>query len=167
MDNSAEKYMQEALFEAKKAYLIDEVPIGAIVVHNGKIIGRGHNLREHSNVAMDHAEVIAIDEACRYLGSWRLEDCDLYVTIEPCLMCAGTIINSRIKRVFYGADDTKAGAAKSLYQVFADDRLNHQVELHSGIINTECSNIMKSFFKMKRKKRKEQRKKLNLKKVFQ
>lgn len=159
MDNLAEKYMQEALVEAKKAYLIDEVPIGAVVVHDGKIIGRGHNLREHSNIAMDHAETIAIDEACRHLGSWRLEDCDLYVTIEPCLMCAGTIINSRIKRVFYGADDVKAGAAKSLYQVFSDDRLNHQVELHSGIINTECSNIMKSFFKMKRKKRKEQRKK--------
>ncbi|WKN28383.1 tRNA adenosine(34) deaminase TadA [Apilactobacillus kunkeei] len=164
MDKTSEYYMKEALFEAKKAYMIKEVPIGAIVVKDGEIIGRGHNLRELSNNALDHAEVVAIDEACRHLHSWRLEDCDLYVTIEPCLMCAGAIINSRIKNVYYGANDVKAGAAESLYHVLEDSRLNHQVNVSGGILAEDAKNLMKSFFKAARKRSKEAKKKeINLK----
>ncbi|KOY71508.1 tRNA adenosine(34) deaminase TadA [Apilactobacillus kunkeei] len=161
MDKTNEYYMKEALFEAKKAYMINEVPIGAIIVKDGQIIGRGHNLRELSNNALDHAEVVAIDEACRRLHSWRLEDCDLYVTIEPCLMCAGAIINSRIKNVYYGANDIKAGAAESLYHVLEDSRLNHQVNVFGGLMADEAKHLMKSFFKAARKRSKEAKKKRN------
>lgn len=157
MDKNKEYFMKVALQEAKKAALIQEVPIGAIVVYDGKIIGRGHNLREHSQNTIDHAEMVAIDEACRNLRSWRLADCDLYVTIEPCLMCAGAIINARVKNVYYGAPDYKAGAAESLYNVFNDNRLNHLVHAEGGILSTECGQIMKDFFKKARKKRKAQK----------
>ncbi|UQS85053.1 tRNA adenosine(34) deaminase TadA [Apilactobacillus apisilvae] len=148
------KYMESALWEAQKASLIDEVPIGAVIVKDNKIIARGHNLREHSNDALDHAEVVAIDEACRYLNSWRLEDCDLYVTIEPCLMCAGAIINSRIKNVYYGAPDYKAGVAESLYHIFDDERFNHHVNCEKGILAERASLEMKTFFKRARKRKK-------------
>lgn len=147
-------FMQQALLEAKKAYLINEVPIGAVVVHEGEIVGRGHNLREWLEDATVHAEVVAIQEACRTLNSWRLVDCDLYVTIEPCLMCSGAIINSRIGRVYYGAPDPKAGAVTSLYQTLTDQRLNHQVEVVSGLFAEESATLMKNFFKAARKKRK-------------
>jgi tRNA(adenine34) deaminase len=147
------KFMQEALLEAHNAALIDEVPIGAVIVYQGKIIARGHNLREHSQNALDHAEMIAIDEACRKLGSWRLSECDLYVTIEPCLMCAGTIINARIRNVYYGAPDYKAGAVSSLYHLFEDQRLNHVVNSTGGIMSAECSLLMKDFFRQARQKR--------------
>ncbi|WP_268913302.1 tRNA adenosine(34) deaminase TadA [Lentilactobacillus sp. SPB1-3] len=147
-------FMQQALVEAKKAYLINEVPIGAVVVHDGKIVGRGHNLREWLEDATVHAELVAIQEACRTLNSWRLVDCDLYVTIEPCLMCSGAIINSRISRVFYGAPDLKAGAVNSLYQTLTDSRLNHQVEVFSGLYADKSAQLMKDFFKAARKKRK-------------
>lgn len=152
--------MKEALYEAKKASLINEVPIGAVVVKDNNIIGRGHNLREHSNNALDHAEIIAIDDACRYLHSWRLENCDLYVTIEPCLMCAGAIINSRIKNLYYGAPDYKAGVSESLYHIFDDQRFNHQVNVEKGILADQASCAMKTFFK-KARKRKKLLKKLN------
>ncbi len=147
-------YMQQALIEAKKAYLIGEVPIGAVVVKDNQIIGRGHNLREWLEDSTVHAEVVAIQEACRTLNSWRLIDCDLYVTIEPCLMCSGAIVNSRIHKVYFGAEDPKAGAVTSLYQTLSDQRLNHQVEVEHGLLGKEASHLMKSFFKAARKKRK-------------
>lgn len=140
------RFMKAALVEAQKAYMIGEVPIGAVVVHNGLIVGRGHNLREHLNDGIAHAEVLAIEEACRALQSWRLVDCDLYVTIEPCLMCSGAIINSRIKNVCFGARDPKAGATRSLYTVLEDSRLNHQVHVVEGVLADQSSQIMKDFF---------------------
>lgn len=147
-------YMNEAIKEAQFAKMIDEVPIGAVVVHDGKIIGRGHNLREHSQDSTTHAEVLAITEACAYLKSWRLWDCQLFVTIEPCLMCSGTIINSQLPQVFFGARDPKAGAVRSLYTVLEDTRLNHQVAVHEGIEADRASMLMKTFFKEIRKRRK-------------
>lgn len=151
--------MALALKEAQKAALIGEVPIGAVVVWQGKVIGYGHNLREHLEDGTAHAEVLAIQEACRYLNSWRLIDCDLYVTIEPCLMCAGAIVNSRIKRVYFGARDLKAGATRSLYSVLEDSRLNHQVEVHEGLLSDQAADTMKSFFKAARKRKKAAKKK--------
>ncbi|QMU07089.1 nucleoside deaminase [Levilactobacillus suantsaii] len=147
-------YMQEALFEADQAAIIGEVPIGAVIVHDDQIIGRGHNLREHANDATLHAEVLAIEEACATLKSWRLEDCQLYVTIEPCLMCSGAIINARIPTVFYGAPDPKAGAVDSLYTTLTDSRLNHTVTVADGLYATEASQRLVSFFKAARKRRK-------------
>lgn len=149
--------MQAALLEAKKAALIGEVPIGAVVVHDGQIIGRGHNLREHSQQAGDHAEMLAISEANQVLHSWRLVDCDLYVTLEPCLMCSGAIVNSRIENVFFGARDPKAGAVKTLYQVLDDERLNHQVHVHEGVLADESAKMLKNFFKAARKRNKKRR----------
>ncbi|GEP71689.1 cytidine and deoxycytidylate deaminase zinc-binding region [Lentilactobacillus rapi DSM 19907 = JCM 15042] len=149
-----EQYMRAALVEAQKAYVIGEVPIGAVVVHDGVIIGRGHNLREHLNDGVAHAEIMAIQEACGMLQSWRLIDCDLYVTIEPCLMCSGAIVNSRICSVYFGSRDPKAGAVRSLYQVLEDNRMNHQVNVTEGILSKQCSQIMKDFFKAARKRKK-------------
>ena len=151
-------YMRVAMAEAKQAEIMGEVPIGAIVVHDGKIIGRGHNMREKFQDATYNAEVLAIMEACQNLGSWRLEDCDLYVTLEPCIMCSGAIINSRIHRVIYAAPDPKAGAVTSLYQLLQDKRLNHQVEVKSGVLATECGDMLRQFFRAIRKKRKAERK---------
>ncbi len=142
-----EQFMHEALTEAWKAYLIAEVPIGAVVVKDGRIIGRGHNLRESSKDPTAHAEIIAIREAAKYLGGWRLTGCSLYVTIEPCPMCAGAIYQARLDKLVYGAPDLKAGAAGTLYNIPQDDRLNHQMEVIPGVLLDECANIMKSFFK--------------------
>ncbi len=145
-------YMQEALLEAHDAMIIGEVPIGAVVVHDGKIVGRGHNLREHSQDSTLHAEVLAIQEACMTLGSWRLEDCDLYVTLEPCPMCAGAMINSRIRTCYYGAKDPKAGVAGSLGNLLEDTRFNHQVKVVAGIDEEQAAQLLKSFFQAIRKK---------------
>ncbi len=142
-----EQFMREALTEAWKAYLIAEVPIGAVVVKDGRVIGRGHNLRESSKDPTAHAEIIAIREAAKYLGGWRLTGCSLYVTIEPCPMCAGAIYQARLDKLVYGAPDLKAGAAGTLYNIPQDDRLNHQMEVIPGVLLDECANIMKSFFK--------------------
>ncbi|MCF6515656.1 tRNA-specific adenosine deaminase [Lactobacillus sp. S2-2] len=151
MMNYDSYYMREALKEAKKAATIGEIPIGAVVVKDNQIIGRGHNFREHSNIAMQHAEINAIEQANINQKSWRLIDCTMYVTIEPCVMCAGAILNSRIKRVVYGAENKKAGSINSLYQLLSDSRQNHQVEVTNGIEFEEASKIMKEFFKNKRK----------------
>ncbi len=145
--------MALALKEAEKAFVIGEVPIGAVVVKDGQVIGRGHNLREHLNDGIAHAEILAIEEACRFLKSWRLIDCELYVTIEPCLMCAGAIVNSRLKRVIFGARDPKAGAVRSLYTALEDRRLNHSVDVTEGILQEPSSEIMKTFFKAARRKK--------------
>lgn len=153
--NKDERFMKMALIEAQKAYLIGEVPIGAVIIQDGQIIGRGHNLREHLNDGVAHAEIMAIEEACRYLRSWRLVDCELYVTIEPCLMCSGAIVNSRIDRVVFGARDKKAGAVRSLYKVLEDSRLNHNVEVFEGVLQPACSKIIKDFFKAARKRKKQ------------
>lgn len=139
-------FMELALKEAKKAYKLGEVPIGAIIVRENKVIAKAFNRREVDKSALSHAEVLAIKEACKELGGWRLIGCTLYVTLEPCLMCAGAIINSRIERVVYAADDPKAGAVRSLYRVLEDPRLNHQVEVVEGILKEESSSLLKQFF---------------------
>jgi len=144
--------MALALEEAQKAYRKDEVPIGAIIVRDGIVIGRGHNLRETSNDPTAHAEMIAIREAAETIGSWRLLNCDMYVTIEPCPMCAGAIYQSRISNLYIGAMDPKAGAVGSLYNIPRDERLNHLVNVEYGILEEACSRIMKDFFKRLRNK---------------
>lgn len=154
-----EKYMRAAIAEAHQAEILGEVPIGAVVVHDGQIIGRGHNMREKFQDVTYHAEMLAIMEACTNLGSWRLEDCDLYVTLEPCIMCSGAIVNARIKNVYYGAKDPKAGAVDSLYHLLNDQRLNHQVNVESGLLRAECSQMLKDFFREIRRKKKLARKK--------
>lgn len=146
-----ERFMQIALEEADAAALIDEVPIGAVVVRNNQIVGTGHNLRELSQNATDHAEMIAIQEACQTLHSWRLEDCDLYVTVEPCVMCAGAIVNARIRHLYYGAPDYKAGAVSSLYHILSDTRLNHQVEVTGGVCQRLAADKMRRFFRRARR----------------
>lgn len=153
-----EDYMEMALAEARQAELMDEVPIGAIVVYHGKVIGAGHNMRERFQNAAYHAELLAIMEACEYLGSWRLEECDLYVTLEPCMMCSGAIMNSRIRTLYYGAKNPKAGTVESLYHLLSDSRFNHQVEIRSGVKENECQQLLKQFFKRVRQARKAARK---------
>lgn len=143
------EYMKEAIAEAKIAAEVGEVPVGAVIVRNGEIIARAHNLRETQKNALCHAELIAINEACRKLGGWRLFDCELYVTLEPCPMCAGAIVNSRIKRVVYGAKDSKAGALGSVIN-FNFYPLNHKPEVCSGVLSDECANLLSDFFILRR-----------------
>jgi tRNA(adenine34) deaminase len=149
-----EFYMKEALKEAQKAEDIGEIPIGAIIVKDEKIVGRGYNKRETEKVSLYHAEIIAIENACKTLGGWRLTDCELYVTIEPCVMCAGAIYQSRISKVYFGAFDKKAGAFGSLYDFSEDDRLNHLVKIENGLLHEECSQMIKLFFKKLRSNKK-------------
>ncbi len=146
-----EKYMKEALKEAKKAYNKLEVPVGAVIVKDGKIISRAHNLKETKYDTTKHAEILAIQKASKKLNSWRLIDCEMYVTLEPCSMCAGAIINSRIKKVHIGTLDEKTGAAGSVLNLFEDYTFNHKVEVEKGIMKEECENLLKDFFKMLRK----------------
>lgn len=153
-----QQFMQEALMEAKKAEALGEVPIGAVVVYNGEIIARAYNLRETSQNATTHAELIAIQEACKKTGSWRLENTTLYVTLEPCPMCAGAILQSRIPRVVYGAKDPKAGCVDSLYRLLNDARFNHECEVTEGILAQECGQILTDFFKALRERKKAEKK---------
>lgn len=153
------KWMNEAIKEAEKAKAIDEVPIGAVVVKDNKIIGRGYNQRETSQRATTHAEMIAIEEANITLGNWRLEDCHLFVTLEPCVMCSGAAVLSRLKSVYYGPEDPKGGAAKTLMHVLEDDRLNHQCEVYSGIMEEECRSLLTTFFKDLRERKKLEKRK--------
>ncbi len=152
--NEHEVLMKEALIEAQKAFDMGEVPIGAIVVKAGVIVGRGYNRRETDRLATAHAEIMAIEEACRTLGGWRLVGCDLYVTLEPCLMCAGAIYQARVDNLYFGAYDPKGGAFGSLYHIGKDERLNHQVNVFSGVLEESCSKILKLFFKALRDKNK-------------
>ena len=145
------KFMKEALKEAKKAYRKGETPIGAVIVKDGKIVARGHNKRETKRNALCHAEIIAINKACRRLGGWRLFQCDMYVTLEPCLMCAGAIVQSRIKNLYFGAYDKKGGAVGSLIDIPALPDITQRVETMGGILEDECSSILKDFFKELRK----------------
>ena len=146
------KYMKKAIKEAKKAELIDEVPIGCVIVCNDKIIARGHNVRETKKTPLGHAEIIAIDKASKKLGRWRLEDCDIYITLEPCIMCSGAIIQSRIKRIYFGARDYKGGALGSSIDVLTASNINHHPEVYPGILEDECSSIITNYFKHKREK---------------
>jgi tRNA(adenine34) deaminase len=154
---SDEYYIREAMKEAEKAKTKNEVPIGAIVVLKDEIIGRAHNLRETTQNAVTHAEMLAIQEACQRIGSWRLEEAVLYVTLEPCPMCSGAIILSRISKVVYGAKDPKAGCAGTLMNLLQDSRFNHQCELKIGVLEQECSQMLSDFFKEIRMMKKQER----------
>jgi len=155
-----DEFMTEALNEAKIAYKKNEVPIGAIIVVDGKIIARGHNLRETLETTASHAEMIAIDNANQATGFWRLEDATLYTTVEPCMMCAGTIVQARIRRVVYGTRDYKAGCGGTIYNLLQDSRFNHQCEVIQGVLEEECQNLMSQFFKQLRERKKNQRDKI-------
>ena len=143
-------FMEEALAEARTAQSMGEVPVGAVVVHEGEVIARAGNRREIDADPLAHAEVIALRAASRRLGRWRLHGCTLYVTLEPCAMCAGAVVLARIDRLVYGAADPKAGAAGSLYDIPRDERLNHEVEVVSGVLAEDCSALLTSFFKARR-----------------
>lgn len=142
-----EKFMRAALREAKKAYALNEVPIGCVIVKDGAIIARGYNRRVTDGNVLSHAEIIAIKKACRKTSDWRLEECEMYVTLEPCPMCAGAIVQARIPKVYVGCMNPKAGCAGSVLDLFHQEHLNHQVETDIGILGDECSGIMKQFFK--------------------
>ncbi|MBK5444289.1 MULTISPECIES: tRNA adenosine(34) deaminase TadA [unclassified Peribacillus] len=156
-------YMKLALKEAEKAQMLNEVPIGALIVIDDQIVSRGHNLRETEQNATAHAELLAINEACGSLGSWRLEKATLYVTLEPCPMCAGAILQSRLKRVVFGAHDPKAGCAGTFMDLLQDERFNHQCEVTSGVLRDECGGILTAFFKELRNRKKTLKKEKALK----
>ena len=146
--------MIEAIRQAKKAALIGETPVGAVIVQNDKIISRGYNKRETKKNALLHAEISAIDKACKKLGGWRLPHCDMYVTLEPCPMCAGAIINSRIENLYFGAFDKKSGCAVSVTNLFEEGMFNHNVNVTGGILEEECAGILTAFFRELRRKKK-------------
>lgn len=150
--DKAKQFMREAIKEARLAYAEGEVPIGAVVVKGDTVVGRGHNRREEDKNALAHAEIEAINEACQTLGGWRLWQCDIYVTLEPCPMCAGAIINSRIQTVYYGADDAKAGSCGSVVDLFSLP-YNHKPEVVRGVLKDECSSLLTDFFRELREKR--------------
>ena len=153
-DKLKEKFMQEAIKEAKKAYKRLEVPVGAVIVKDGEIIARAHNLKETKFDTTKHAEILAIQKASKKLKSWRLIDCEMYITLEPCTMCAGAIINSRIKKIYIGTMDEKTGAAGSKLNLFKDYTFNHNVEVETGVMQEECQKILKNFFSELRKLKK-------------
>lgn len=150
-------FMQMAINEAKKAEEIDEVPIGAVIVLDDVVVATAYNLRESEQRSIAHAELLAIDKACQELGTWRLEDTTMYVTLEPCPMCAGAIVLSRIKRVVYGAKDPKGGCAGTLMNLLTEKKFNHQAEVQSGVLEQECSMILSNFFKKLRERKKAKR----------
>jgi tRNA(adenine34) deaminase len=145
-----ETMMHHAISLAKRAEAIDEVPIGAVVYQGDEIVGEGYNRKEVDNDPTAHAEMIAIADAAQHLGRWRLQDCTLVVTLEPCPMCAGALVNARMERVVYGANDPKAGACRSLYEISDDPRLNHRCDITSGVLADECGDLLSNFFKAKR-----------------
>ena len=153
-----EKYMREALRQARKAYKLDETPIGCVIVHDGQIIGRGYNRRNTDKSPLAHAEISAIKKASRKLGDWRLEECTLYVTLEPCQMCAGAIIQSRVTRVVVGCMNPKAGCAGSVLNLLDVKAFNHQAQLTTGVLEEECSALMTGFFRELRERKKMKKK---------
>ena len=155
--NQDEKYMKEAIRQAKKAYALKEVPIGCVIVYQDKIIARGYNRRTIDKNTLAHAELIAIKKASKKMNDWRLEDCTMYVTLEPCQMCSGAIIQARIKRVVVGCMNPKAGCAGSILNLLEMKEFNHQAELTTGVLGEECSAMMKQFFKELREKQKKQK----------
>ena len=154
MVTTDEKFMKQAIKQAKKAYAIGEVPIGCVIVHDGKVIGRGYNRRTIDKNTLAHAEIQAIRKACRKMNDWRLEECTMYVTLEPCQMCSGAIVQSRMTRVVIGCMNPKAGCAGSILNLLQMEEFNHQVELEIGVLEEECSQMMKSFFKELREAKK-------------
>jgi len=152
--NKDEIFMKMAIEEALKAEELGEVPIGAIIVYKDEVIARGYNLRETKQTALGHAEVMAIEEACKVIDSWRLEETTLYVTLEPCPMCAGAIIQSRIPRVVYGAKDPKAGCGGSIYNLLQEEQFNHRCDVEIGILEEECSSLLTNFFRVLRLRKK-------------
>ena len=154
MMNKDEKYMKEAIKQAKKAYALGEVPIGCVIVYEDKIIGRGYNRRTIDKNTIAHAEMMAIKKASKKMDDWRLEDCTMYVTLEPCQMCSGAIVQSRMKKVVVGCMNPKAGCAGSILNLLQMEEFNHQVELEIGVLEEECIALMKNFFKELREKRK-------------
>lgn len=145
-----EKFMTAALAEAKKAEKKEEVPIGCVIVLNGKIFARAHNLRQTKRLATAHAEILAIEKACKKVGDWRLDDAEMFVTLEPCAMCAGAIANARIKKVYFGAYEKKGGGVVSKFNILSESGLNHVVEYEGGIMEKECSELIKEFFRSRR-----------------
>ena len=159
-----EKYMREALKQARKAYALGEVPIGCVIVHEGKIIGRGYNRRNTDKNTLAHAEITAINKASKKIGDWRLEECTLYVTLEPCQMCAGAIVQARIPEVVMGCMNPKAGCAGSVLNILEMPQFNHQVMVSRGILEQECSEMLKTFFaelRERNKREKEERRRQN------
>lgn len=148
-----EKFMRQAIKQAVKAKKLDEVPIGCVIVLGEKIIARGYNRRNTDHTSLAHAEMMAIKKACKRLGDWRLEECTLYVTLEPCQMCAGAIVQSRVKRVVIGAMNKKAGCAGSIFNLLEEERFNHKAEVTRGVLEEECSKMMSDFFKELRAKK--------------
>ncbi len=149
-----EKFMKAALMQAKKAYAIDEVPIGCVIVQNGKIIARGYNRRNIDKNTLSHAELTAIRKASKKTGDWRLEDCTMYITLEPCQMCAGAIVQSRMKRIVIASMNAKAGCAGSVLNLLQMQQFNHQVEITRGVLEEECSTLLSSFFRELRERKK-------------
>lgn len=149
-----EKYMKEAIRQAKKAYAIGEVPIGCVIVYEDKIVGRGYNRRMTDKNTLSHAELNAIKKASKVMGDWRLDDCEMFITLEPCQMCSGAIVQSRIKKVYIGSMNPKAGCAGSILNLLQVPQFNHQVEMEKGILEEECSSMLKHFFRELREKNK-------------
>ncbi len=158
-----EKYMREAIKQAKKALALNEVPIGCVIVFEDKIIGRGYNRRVTDKNTLSHAELNAIKKASKRLGDWRLDDCEMYITLEPCQMCAGAIVQSRIKKVYAGCMNPKAGCAGSILNLLQVEKFNHQVEFEEGILGEECSSMLSDYFRELRKKKAEEKKRLKIK----
>ena len=156
-----EKYMKEAIRQAKKAYTLDEVPIGCVIVQDGKIIARGYNRRNTDKNTLAHAELTAIRKASRKTGDWRLEDCTMYVTLEPCQMCAGAIVQSRMKKVVIASMNPKAGCAGSVLNLLQMAAFNHQVEIERGLLEEECSKMLSQFFRELRERKKEKKQSAN------
>ena len=148
-----EKFMKEAIKQAKKAYDKEEIPVGAVIVKDGKIIARGYNKKEEKKDTTQHAEIIAIQKASRKIGAWRLQDCEMYVTLEPCAMCTGALIQARLKRVYIGTMDPKTGACGSVLNLLEDYKFNHKVEVETNIMQKECEKILKDFFKYLKSKK--------------
>lgn len=156
--NQEERFMKEAIRQAKKAYALEEVPIGCVIVYEGKIIARGYNRRNTDKNTLAHAELLAIKKASKKLGDWRLEGCTMYITLEPCQMCAGAIVQARVSRVVVGSMNPKAGCAGSVLNLLQMAQFNHQVELKKGVLEEECSNMLSQFFRELREKKAEQKK---------
>ena len=151
MDNK-DYFFNKAFEEAYKSFELGEIPVGAVIVKDGKIIAKAHNLKESKNSSVAHAEILAIEKANKKLGAWRLENCEMYITLEPCMMCMGAIINSRIKKIYIGTMDPKTGSCKSVINI-DNYKFNHVVEIETGILKKECEYILKDFFKMLRQKK--------------
>ncbi len=159
-----EKYMREAIRQARKAEKLDEVPIGCVIVHEGQIIARGYNRRNTEHSTLAHAEITAIRKASKKLGDWRLEECTIYITLEPCQMCAGAIVQARLPRAVIGSMNPKAGCAGSLYNILQDQRFNHQVDVERGVLGEECSSMLKAYFKQLRRRKADEKQQMQEKK---